>query len=204
MKKTVIIAAVIVSLLLTISVLVHANKKLRQERAAYRSNTEVLLSDLEHYKTKSGEDAVRVGELQLRVSELEKYRAEDAAIIKDMGVKNKELEQLTKVYQQTIYHLEGQAHDTVFIEVDTGEETAAQCAEYSDQWLDFLCCIYEDGSYKADVQTRDSIIYVEHVEYARALGFLWRTRRIKSREQSILNRNPNATIVGAEFITIRK
>ncbi len=187
-------------------VVVRQNKRLRSERDAYRNNTEVLMGEIMRYETKSGEQAVRVNELQLRVAELERYRADDAALIRDMGVKKKELEQLTKMQQQTIYRLQGIVRDTVFVEVvpDGYENVPARCAEHHDEWLDFSCCIFPDNSYKAEIQSRDRITYVERVEYARFLGFLWRTKRIKSRDQSIVNHNPNAEIIDAEFITIRK
>lgn len=114
MKKYLIVALVALSVITAFGFLIHQNKKLRRERDAYHNNTEVLLSEVERYQTKSGEQAVRVGELQLRVAELERYRADDAALIRDMGVKKKELEQLTKIQQQTIYKLQGKARDTVF------------------------------------------------------------------------------------------
>ena len=201
-----IVASVALAIIAALVILLLQNKRLRRERDAYRNNTEVLLGEIERYETKSGEQAVRVGELQLRVAELERYRADDAALIKDMGVKKRELEQLTKVQQQTIYRLQGQARDTVFVEVtpDGSAEVPARCAEHHDEWLDFSCCIFPDNSYKAEINSRDRITYVERVQYARFLGFLWRTKRVKSRDQSIVNHNPHAEIIDAEFITIRK
>lgn len=205
-KKWIVAVIILAGIILAFGILLRQNKKLRQDRDTYRSNTEVLLGDLERYKTKTGEQAVRVSELQLKVTELERFRADDAALIRDMGIKRRELEQLTKLQQQTIYQLQGQARDTVFVEatVDGPVEIEAKHAEYSDEWLDFSCTIYEDNNFKADITSRDRITYVERVEYARALGFLWRTKRIKSRDQSIINHNPNAEIIDAEFITIRK
>lgn len=202
MKKYLIVALVALAVIAALGILIHQNKKLRRERDAYRNNTEVLLGEVEHYQTKSGEQAVRVGELQLRVAELERYRADDAALIRDMGVKKKELEQLTKIQQQTIYKLQGETRDTVFVE--GAAEVPARCAEHHDEWLDFSCCIFPDNSYKAEINSRDRITYVERVQYARFLGFLWRTKRVKSRDQSIVNHNPHAEIIDAEFITIRK
>ena len=206
MKKYLIVASVALAIIAALVILLLQNKRLRRERDAYRNNTEVLLGEIERYETKSGEQAVRVGELQLRVAELERYRADDAALIKDMGVKKRELEQLTKVQQQTIYRLQGQARDTVFVEVtpDGSAEVPARCAEHHDEWLDFSCCIFPDNSYKAEINSRVRITYVERVQYARFLGFLWRTKRVKSRDQSIVNHNPHAEIIDAEFITIRK
>ena len=207
-RKYIYIATVIIVLagVSAFGILLGQYKKVKRDRDAYRNNTEVLLGDIERYKTKSGEDVVRVGELQLRIKELEKYRGEDADLLKDMGIKNKELEQLTKIQQQTIYQLQGITRDTVFVEVgvDGPVEIGARCAEHSDEWVAFSCCIFSNGTYKADITSRDRITYVERVEYARALGFLWRTKRVKSRDQSIVNHNPNAEILDAEFITIRK
>ena len=115
MKKYLIVASVALAIIAALVILLLQNKRLRRERDAYRNNTEV-------------------GELQLRVAELERYRADDAALIKDMGVKKRELEQLTKVQQQTIYRLQGQARDTVFVEVtpDGSAEVPARCAEHHD------------------------------------------------------------------------
>ena len=96
MKKYLIVASVALAIIAALVILLLQNKRLRRERDAYRNNTEVLLGEIERYETKSGEQAVRVGELQLRVAELERYRADDAALIKDMGVKKRELEQLTR------------------------------------------------------------------------------------------------------------
>ena len=68
MKKYLIVALVALSVITAFGFLIHQNKKLRRERDAYHNNTEVLLSEVERYQTKSGEQAVRVGELQLRVA----------------------------------------------------------------------------------------------------------------------------------------
>ena len=86
MKKYLIVASVALAIIAALVILLLQNKRLRRERDAYRNNTEVLLGEIERYETKSGEQAVRVGELQLRVAELERYRADDAALIKDMGI----------------------------------------------------------------------------------------------------------------------
>ena len=63
-KKYLIVALVALSVITAFGFLIHQNKKLRRERDAYHNNTEVLLSEVERYQTKSGEQAVRVGELQ--------------------------------------------------------------------------------------------------------------------------------------------
>ena len=79
------VALVALVVVTAFGVLLRQNRRLRLDRDTYRTNTETLLGEVERYETKSGQQAVRIGELQLRIGELEKYRAEDAALIRDMG-----------------------------------------------------------------------------------------------------------------------
>ena len=96
------------------------------------------------------------------VDKYEKYAglAKDEELKQLFGeLKKKEQEQLTEIQQQTIYKLQGEARDTVFIEFapDGSAEIPARCAEHHDEWLDFSCCIFPDNSYKADIISRDRI-----------------------------------------------
>lgn len=57
------------------------------ERDKYRSNTETLLQDVRTYQTKDSLNAAKVGNLELKLSEYKKYRADDAALIKSLQTK---------------------------------------------------------------------------------------------------------------------
>ena len=59
-------------------------KSLTAERDKYRSNTETLLQDVRTYQTKDSLNAAKVGNLELKLSEYKKYRADDAALIKSL------------------------------------------------------------------------------------------------------------------------
>ena len=161
MKKYMYVALVALVVVTAFGVLLRQNRRLRLDRDTYRTNTETLLGEVERYETKSGQQAVRIGELQLRIGELEKYRAEDAALIRDMGIKRQELEQLTKLQQETIYSLRGQVRDTVYIDTgpDGSGEKPVKCAEYSDEWLDFSCTIFDEIPYRPLIKTRNLLTY---------------------------------------------
>ncbi len=178
-------------------------EKLTDERNRYRGNTETLLQDVETYKTKDSLNAAKVGVLELKLSEFEKYRASDAELIKTLQTKNRELERVTTTQMETINELRATVRDSiVYLPGDT-VTTVLRCIEYSDKWVDFDGCI-KNNTFSGKIITRDSLLITETVQYKRWLGFLWKTKRIKNREFDIVSKNPHTKITGFEVITIEK
>lgn len=107
MKKYLIWAAIamVVAAVATIWVQRTKIEKLTDERNRYRGNTETLLQDVETYKTKDSLNAAKVGVLELKLSEFERYRASDAELIKTLQTKNRELERVTTTQMETINEL---------------------------------------------------------------------------------------------------
>lgn len=203
MKKYLILAAIILAVAAALWVQHAKIKRLTDERDKYRSNTEALLADVERYQTKDSLNAVTVGVLQLKLSEFEKYRADDAALIKTLQTKNRDLQAVTTAQLQTINELRGTVRDSiVYLPGDT-VTTVLRCIEYSDKWVDFDGCII-NNTFSGKIITRDSLLITESVKYKRWLGFLWKTKQIKNREFDIVSKNPHTKITGFEVITIEK
>lgn len=178
-------------------------EKLTDERNRYRGNTETLLQDVETYKTKDSLNAAKVGVLELKLSEFEKYRASDAELIKTLQTKNRDLQRVTTAQMETINELRANVRDSiVYLPGDT-VTTVLRCIEYSDKWVDFDGCII-NNTFSGKIITRDSLLITETVQYKRFLNFLWKTKRIKNREFDIVSKNPNSKITGFEVITIEK
>lgn len=205
MKKYLIWAAIamVVAAVATIWVQRTKIEKLTDERNRYRGNTETLLQDVETYKTKDSLNAAKVGVLELKLSEFEKYRASDAELIKTLQTKNRELEAVTTAQMETITKLRGTVRDSVVYLPGDTVTTVVRCIEYSDKWVDFDGCII-NNTFSGKIITRDSLLITETVQYKRWLGFLWKTKRIKNREFDIVSKNPNSKITGFEVITIEK
>lgn len=205
MKKYLIWAAIamVVAAVATIWVQRTKIEKLTDERNRYRGNTETLLQDVETYKTKDSLNAAKVGNLELKLSEYKKYRADDAALIKSLQTKNRDLQKVTTAQMETINELRANVRDSiVYLPGDT-VTTILRCIEYSDKWVDFDGCII-NNTFSGKIITRDSLLITESVQYKRWLGFLWKTKRIKNREFDIVSKNPNSKITGFEVITIEK
>jgi hypothetical protein len=203
MKKYLIWAAIILAVAAALWVQQSRIKRLTDERDKYRSNTETLLQDVRTYQTKDSLNAAKVGNLELKLSEYKKYRADDAALIKSLQTKNRDLQRVTTAQMKTINELRANVRDSiVYLPGDT-VTTVLRCIEYSDKWVDLDGCII-NNTFSGKIITRDSLLITESVQYKRWLGFLWKTKRIKNREFDIVSKNPNSKITGFEVITIEK
>ena len=205
MKKYLIIAAIALAVAAVVTIWVQRSRinQLTGERDKYRTNTETLLQDVSRYQTKDSLNAAKVGVLELKLSEFEKYRASDAELIKTLQTKNRELEAVTTAQMETINELRATVRDSiVYLPGDT-VTTVLRCIEYSDKWVDFDGCI-KNNTFSGKIITRDSLLITEIVQYKRWLGFLWKTKRIKNREFDIVSKNPHTKITGFEVITIEK
>lgn len=178
--------------------------QLKDDRDKYRTNSETLLQDVERYKTKDMLNAAKVGELEFKLSEFERYRAEDAALIKTLQTKNKELQAVTTAQMETIMELHTTVRDSiVYIPGDT-VKVDAKCIDIVEPFFELHGCATPDNQFTGTIITRDSLLITEMVEYKRFWGFLWKTKKIKNREFDIVSKNPYTNIVGFEVITIEK
>lgn len=203
MKKYLILAAIIMAVAAAFWVQQSRIKRLTAERDKYRNNTETLLQDVRTYQTKDSLNAAKVGNLELKLSEYKKYRADDAALIKSLQTKNRDLQRVTTAQMETINELRANVRDSiVYLPGDT-VTTILRCIEYSDKWVDFDGCII-NNTFSGKIITRDSLLIAETVQYKRWLGFLWKTNKVKNREIDVVSKNPATTILGVEFVTIEK
>lgn len=205
MKKYLIIAAIALAVAAVVTIWVQRSRinQLTGERDKYRTNTETLLQDVSRYQTKDSLNAAKVGVLELKLSEFEKYRASDAELIKTLQTKNRELERVTTTQMETINELRATVRDSiVYLPGDT-VTTVLRCIEYSDKWVDFDGCI-KNNTFYGKIITRDSLLITETVQYKRWLGFLWKTKKIKNRQIDVVSKNPATKILGVEFVTIEK
>ena len=205
MKKYLIIAAIALAVASVVTIWVQRSRinTLTGERDKYRTNTETLLQEVSRYQTKDSLNAAKVGVLELKLSEFEKYRASDAELIKTLQTKNRDLERVTTTQMETINELRTTVRDSVVYLPGDTVTTVVRCIEYSDKWVDFDGCII-NNTFSGKIITRDSLLIAETVQYKRFWGFLWKTKKVKNREIDVVSKNPATQILGVEFVTIEK
>lgn len=204
MKKYLIWAAIILAVAAALWVQHAKIKRLTDERDKYRTNTETLLQDVERYQTKDSLNAVTVGVLKLKISEFEKYRADDAALIKSLRAKNRDLQNVTTAQLQTINELRGTVRDSIVYLPGGTVTTVLRCVDITDPWFELHGCATPAGEFKGTFVNRDSILIAATVKYKRFLGFLWKTRKVKNRKIDAVSKNPNTEILGIEYVEIEE
>lgn len=194
----------LISVLVALLVIIYQSSRVRHYRDEYRReahNVEVLMNDVQRWRTSDSLSAARVQALSLTVEEFRRFRSEDAEAVKELTRKNAELAEVVKAQTRTIIDLRAVPADTVIIRDSV--PVPATVVHCGDRWFDFDG-ILAAGEFAGRLAVRDSIICVETVEYRRFLGFLWKTNNIRSRDVTVSSKNPHTEIIGADFITIEK
>lgn len=175
---------------------------LERERDRYKGSTAALLSDAKLYRFRDSLSAACVESLELTLKEYERFRGEDAALIKQLKQRNRDLSAVNKAQTQTIIELSAVPRDTVVIVRDS-IRVPAVAVHCGDAWYDFDGVLTED-EFTGTLRNRDSLLLVETVRYKRFLGFLWKTKKVKDRQLDAVSSNPHTTIEDIEFTTIVK
>ena len=196
----------ILAVFLVVALLVAGNifqfkriEKLSAERDKYARNTDALLTDIETYKVNDSLNAAKTQALELTVKEFEKYRAEDAALIKQLKTKNRDLQSVVTNQSEMIVEMQSVPKDTVIIRDSV--KIGAKVVHCGDEWYDFDGLL-TDKEFTGNMVSRDSLLIAETVKYKRFLGFLWKTKQIKNREIDVVSKNPHNKIQNCEIITI--
>lgn len=200
MKKYLILAAVAIVAALAV---IWADRKIEQltaERDRYAGNTAALLSDIERYRVRDSLNAARVQSLELTVKEYERFRADDAALIKQLKQRNRDLAAVNKTQSQTIIDLRATPVDTVVLVRDS-IITPAVAVHCGDAWYNFDGILTKD-EFTGKMEHRDSLLLVESVRYKRFLW--WKTKRIKDRQLDCVSKSPHNSIIGLEYVVIEK
>lgn len=175
-------------------------KQLAAERDRYAGNTAALLSDVERYRVRDSLNAARVQSLELTVKEYERFRADDAALIKQLKQRNRDLAAVNKTQSQTIIDLRAVPRDTVVLVRDS-IITPAVAVHCGDAWYNFDGILTKD-EFTGKMEHRDSLLLVESVRYKRFLW--WKTKRIKDRQLDCVSKSPHNSILGLEYVVIEK
>lgn len=200
MKKYLFLAAVAIVAALAV---IWADRKIEQltaERDRYAGNTAALLSDIERYRVRDSLNAARVQSLELTVKEYERFRADDAALIKQLKQRNRDLAAVNKTQSQTIIDLRATPVDTVVLVRDS-IITPAVAVHCGDAWYNFDGLLTKD-EFTGKMEHRDSLLLVESVRYKRFLW--WKTKRVKDRQLDCVSKSPHNSIIGLEYVVIEK
>jgi len=208
--KTKIYAGIAILFIVLLGVIFFQSKSIKSlkiERDTYRSNSIALLTKTKQYKTEAGLNAATANELQLKLSEFNKYKPDDAALIKTLQIKNRTLSEVIAVNANISVPIHAALKDSFppkivyrdkIIYIDTIKTIAI-----NNEWYSMNGYIYND-SLNGSASFNEKLLIGGTIKYKRFLGFLWRTKRIKDKKIDVVSKNPYSKIIEVEFTTISK
>ena len=187
-------------------------KALKADNARLKSNQELLMSqkngllkEEQKYKVADSLNAIKVSQLELTLKEYKQYYAEDQALINQLKSKKETLQKVVTSQLETINTLSTNLTDSIRIDTVTLQVDTLKCFDYRSKWTDIKGCVdLKTDSLALQIKNRESLVIAETVTYKRFLGFLWKTKKIKSRQISIVSLNPNTQIINCEYTHIKE
>lgn len=168
-----------------------------------KANETALLNNTESYRVNDSLSAAHINQLQLSLSQFEKYRAEDQALIKALRVDNKGLQDVITSATETNRRLQLKLKDSLRVDTVTQYIDTLKCFSFKDSWTALSGCFHKDTT-TFSIQNIDSLISVTNVERKRFLFFKLPVKWFgyRSKQATILSKNPYTTISHIEYITI--
>lgn len=177
------------------------NADLRKEKAIAERNVSVLTTQNVAYRTKSGQSAMKVEELNLTLKQYRNTIHGKDNTIKELKQSIKDLKSHTSVQTSTETHFSTPVRDSVVLRDSLVIDTM-KCVNMHSKWLDISGCIDSNGTFAGTTVSRDSleILNIEHRK-----RFLWfRLKKVKYREFIVTSKNPYTEITGFNVTTIIK
>lgn len=169
---------------------------LKAERDRYRLNNTALLSEVKRMQLDSATMALDTKTLRLTLDEYKRFRAEDAAVIKRLGIKVKNLEAAARHEVEIAGPIDAVVRDTVIIR-DT-VPVLRQKMEMITPHIR-LTGIIEDERLKGTIRVPVTLHQAVWVEYR---GW-WFWKRVKAVHQTISSDNPYVEIRYSEYIRVK-
>ena len=160
-------------------------------------NSTALLSEVKRMQLDSATMALDAKALQLTLEEYKRFRAEDAATIKRLGVKVKNLEAAARHQLEVTGPIDAIVRDTVIIRdiVPVLRQKIELCTPHIE-----LTGIIEDERLKGSIRIPVTLNQAVWVEYR---GW-WFWKRVKAVHQTISSDNPYVEIKYSEYIRVKK
>ena len=158
-----------------------------------KSNNDLILKT-RNYQIQDSLNVAQIKSLELTVKEFKTYREKDAKLIKNLKIRNKDLEALVNTKLETRDTILVAVHDTV---------SGIATFNYTSTWADLSGTIdIVKDTMQVNIINREDLEIIESVTRKRFLGFLWYCKKLESRKIDVVSHNPNTTIKNVSYTKI--
>ena len=158
-----------------------------------------LLDSLEHFKINDSLNAVTTKSLYLTINDLKKYRTDDYNLIKSLKSKIGSNETKTIIKPVIENHTRFTTlYDTVYLD-------SIKSFKCNNKWTDLKGTVYKD-SIHIDIKNKEELIITENLIKKKFLFFKLPVKLFgyKSKNISVISKNPNTNIIKVEYVNISK
>lgn len=173
---------------------------IKAERDKYNNNAKSLLEQVDTLRNDSTMKAIQIRTLKLSLDEYKQYRSADAAVIKSLKIKLKNVQSVSNTGITVEVPIESPVqHDTVYLKNST--TVPIETIRYENEHIHFNGIIKND-SLKANFSVPITLTQIVHKVPKHK--FLWWSWGCKGIKQIITCDNPYVNINYAEYIEIQK
>ncbi len=198
MKRFLLIYSAVATLLVAGGV--YILRSARTENKRLRGNCTALTQNVEHYRSRLGQEAASAQILRLRCGEYEQLRRADAERIRALGVRIRRLESAAKSVAQTNVESVAVLHDTVVVRDTLRVADTLRRFRWSDRWV-MVEGEIEGDSVRCTVSSTDTLVQAVHRVPRRFLFIKYGTKAIR---QEIFSTNPHTRITYTEYVRIER
>lgn len=192
------LAVLFVVMLLSVSISIETIQKQKKEIARISQNIEVLTSENNTWKTRSGKQVMTIQELEVTSKELVKMRLIDQSTIKDLDIKLKRLTKINQTGIGTHINITPQVKDTTIIK-DTIIYTC-KTLNFNDPYVSVKGVICDTIPSALDIVHTDTIVSFAHIIPKK---FLFIKYGVKEIRQEVLTKSPYSKLYYSKTINIK-
>lgn len=182
-------------MVVSILLLMYANRKLRNEVRRNRENVETLQEGIVRYRTSDSLNAISVGRLTLTKREMKEREADLLNQVEKLNIKVRRLNAVLETHSEAKAEIITILKDSVI-----NDTTVLKCLKYNDNYFSIDACIHKD-TLQGSLRYTDTLIQVLH-RIPRKFWFIrWGTKAVK---QDAYFANPNAVINYSRYIELKK
>lgn len=164
------------------------------------NNTLALSTGLEEFKINDSIKGVKISGLTLQVNELKEINSGLQNDAKELGVKNRNLESLVRMYQNQLQNNK----DTVFVHEKEYSGIKIQKFEWCDPWTSITGKITDGNILPGDLtlEQKDTLKTATEIKYKRFWYTFWKRTPVGIQFKAY-NTNPHKQIKGVEYVKLK-
>ena len=194
------VAGLILTLAVSLGIAIRIAKKNAADRDRLQENQTVLYQQASYYRTQNDESVATIGRLLHTTEELKQNKAELVKTIQDLNIKLNRVQSTSTTATQTTYQITAEIKDSIQPPTPGKKQDTLHCITYADRWVTVTGCA-ERGNFTGTITSRDTIVQIAHRVPRKFLFIKYGTKGIR---QTVLTKNPHATIVYTEYIELKK